>query len=177
MVHVGTVYSEKSSNSIVKDTKAFEYTIYQGLEMLSDSDKELMQMAREVSLQAYAPYSKFRVGAVALMQDGTWIKGTNQENASYPIGLCAERVLLAAVSSISPGIPIEKMAISYYSEEVDSSKPVAPCGICRQSLVEFENRFKKSIRLLLSGTTGEIYELDSVSLLLPFAFTHTDLGK
>lgn len=177
MGHVGIAYSEKSNEFTVKGKQSFEYTIYPGIEMLSDADRSLMQMAREISLQAYAPYSKFKVGAVALMQDGSWVKGTNQENASYPIGLCAERVLLAAVSSVSPGMPIQKMAISYLSEEVDSSKPVAPCGICRQTLVEFENRFKKPIPLLLSGSTGEVYELESVSLLLPFAFTHVDLGK
>jgi cytidine deaminase len=161
----------------VKGSQSFEYTIYRGLTQLTDSDQKLVQMARDMALQAYAPYSNFKVGAVALMQDGSLVSGTNQENASYPIGLCAERVLLAAVSSVSPGLSISKLAISYFSEVVNSSKPIAPCGICRQSLVEFESRYKVAMPLLLSGTSGEIFEFDSVSRLLPFAFTHVDLGK
>ncbi|MEY4336334.1 MAG: hypothetical protein RLZZ45_1253, partial [Bacteroidota bacterium] len=119
----------------------------------------------------------FRVGALALMEDNSKIHGTNQENASYPIGLCAERVLLAAVSSIAPDQKIKTLAISYESDEVDAMAPVAPCGMCRQSLVEYESRFNEPIRLLLSGQTGTIIELNSVSDLLPFAFKHFHLGK
>jgi len=103
--------------------------------------------------------------------------GTNQENASYPIGICAERVLLAAVSSISPGLPIETMAITYQSDTVDTSEPIAPCGMCRQALVEFESRFNIPMRLLLTGSAGEVFEIETPSDLLPMAFKHYHLGK
>jgi cytidine deaminase len=140
-------------------------------------DRDLINKARSVAFNAYAPYSGFKVGAVALMDNGTIISGTNQENASYPIGLCAERVLLAAVSSIAMEQKILTMAISYQTNLVKSDKPVAPCGICRQSLVEFENRFNTPLRLLLSGSAGEVFEISSVSDLLPFSFKSENLGK
>ena len=156
---------------------AFQYAVYNDISALTESDQHLLSRARETALNAYAPYSGFMVGAAALMADNSVIVGSNQENASYPIGICAERVLLAAVSCISPNESIQTMAISYFSNEVDSSYPVAPCGMCRQALVEFENRFKKPLRLILSGSSGEVYELDSASLLLPFSFKAENLGK
>jgi len=154
-----------------------EFSIHDDLTSLSEQDAMLIHEVRELCKTAYAPYSRFRVGAVALMEDYSKVNGTNQENASYPIGLCAERVLLAAVSSIAPAKSIHTMAISYESDEVEPSNPVAPCGICRQSLVEFESRFNHPLRLLLTGQTGKIYEFASASDMLPFAFKHFHLGK
>jgi len=153
------------------------YKVYDHVSDLSNEDASLIIRAREICQFAYAPYSRFRVGALALMEDGIKVHGTNQENASYPIGLCAERVLLAAASSVAPGKKIKTLAISYESDEIDSEAPVAPCGICRQSLVEYESRFNEPMRLLLSGQTGTIFMLNSVSDLLPFAFKHYHLGK
>lgn len=154
-----------------------EFRIHEDSTSLNELDTALIQEVRKLCKTAYAPYSKFRVGAIALMEDNSKINGTNQENASYPIGLCAERVLLAAVSSIAPGKSIHTMAISYESDEVSSTDPVAPCGICRQSLVEFESRFNHPLRLLLTGQTGKIFEFASASDILPFAFKHFHLGK
>lgn len=153
------------------------YKVYADDTFLGLVDRDLVNKARSVALKAYAPYSGFNVGAVALMDNGAIISGTNQENASYPIGLCAERVLLAAISSIAMDQKILTMAISYQTNLVKSNKPVAPCGICRQSLVEFENRFDSPLRLLLSGSSGEVYEISSVSDLLPFSFKSENLGK
>ena len=160
-----------------EEKSAFYYTVYNDSADLTESDRQLLSRARETALQAYAPYSGFMVGAAALMAENSIIIGSNQENASYPIGICAERVLLAAVSSIAPNESIQVMAISYYSKELDSSYPVAPCGMCRQALVEFENRFKKPLRLILSGSSGEVYEINSASQLLPFSFKAENLGK
>jgi cytidine deaminase len=154
-----------------------DYIIYPDVEHLSSMDKELVQSARLLTEKAYAPYSLFKVAAIARMTDNQFVHGTNQENASYPIGLCAERVLLAAVSSICPDTAIETMAITYASDAVDDTKPVAPCGICRQSLVEFESRFSRPLRLLLTGKTGQVFEIHSASDLLPFAFKSVNLGK
>ncbi|MFM1757060.1 MAG: hypothetical protein RL621_2049, partial [Bacteroidota bacterium] len=139
---------------------------YNSLAELPDVDQQLIKQAKALAKTAYAPYSGFRVASVALMSDGSIVQGTNQENASYPIGLCAERVLLAAASSIAPGKAITTIAITYESDDVDTTAPVAPCGICRQSLLEFESRFQQPMRVLLCGDK-EVLEFDTVSLLLP----------
>lgn len=149
---------------------------YRSVDELSASDQLLIDKAKKLAKSAYAPYSGFRVASVALMSDGSFVQGTNQENASYPIGLCAERVLLAAASSIAPGKAINTIAITYESDDVDTSAPVAPCGICRQSLLEFESRFNNSMRVLLVGER-EIFEFQSASNLLPLGFKPHHLGK
>jgi len=149
---------------------------YRSVVELSASDQLLIDKAKKLAKSAYAPYSGFRVASVALMNDGSFVQGTNQENASYPIGLCAERVLLAAASSIAPGKAINTIAITYESDDVDTSAPVAPCGICRQSLLEFESRFNNSMRVLLVGEQ-EIFEFQSASNLLPLGFKPHHLGK
>jgi cytidine deaminase len=152
------------------------FNMYTSVDELPANDQLLIQRAKDLSKSAYAPYSGFRVAAVALMSDGTLVNGTNQENASYPIGLCAERVLLAAVSSIAPGMSILTMAITYESDEVDTVAPVAPCGMCRQSLLEFESRFNHPMRVLLAGDR-QVYEFESASLFLPLGFKPQHLGK
>lgn len=151
------------------------YLVHTSVSSLNDSDRELVFKARELTALAYAPYSSFFVSAVARMENGKSLHGTNQENASFPAGLCAERVLLAVVSSICPESPINTIAISYASKLVNDQYPLAPCGICRQSLIEYESRFNNKIRLLLTGQEGEIYEINSVSDILPFAFRPSNL--
>ena len=153
----------------------FNYTVYDSIEELPDDQRWLLNEAREVTEQAYAPYSKFQVGAVAKMANGEIIAGSNQENASFPVGLCAERVLLASISSVFPKIPIETIAISYKSEHQQSDHPISPCGICRQSLQEFESRVNHPVQLILGGMTGPVYVIDSASRLLPLAFTSEEL--
>ena len=151
------------------------YLIHSSESSLNDSDKELVLRSREMTSTAYAPYSSFHVSAVARMENGALFHGTNQENASFPAGICAERVLLAVISSVSPDDLINTMAISYSSNLVKDDYPLAPCGICRQSLIEYEARFNKKIRLLLTGRTGMIYEISSVSDILPFGFRPDNL--
>src|SRR4051812_32439612 len=124
---------------------------------------------------AYAPYSQFYVGAAAKMHSGDIITGSNQENASFPVGICAERVLLSAVSSRFPNQPIQSIAISYRGEKATSDHPIAPCGMCRQSIQEYELRMKQPIRLILAGETGKVYVIPQISYLLPFSFTSTEL--
>ena len=135
-----------------------------------------MNEARVITEQAYAPYSNFYVGAVAILENGDIVVGTNQENASFPVGICAERVLLGTVATLHPNIAIESIAISYKSDNVKSDHPISPCGMCRQSLLEYETRLKKPIRLILSGQKGKVYIIKTASLLLPFAFTNSELG-
>jgi len=153
----------------------FNYRVYESIEELPEDQQWLLSEAREVTEQAYAPYSNFQVGAVARLANGEIVAGSNQENASFPVGLCAERVLLASISSLFPKIPIHAIAVSYKSENHKSDHPISPCGICRQSLQEFEGRVNHPIQLILGGLTGPVYVIDSASKLLPLAFTSEEL--
>ena len=158
-----------------KENYSFSYTVYNSAAELSEEDAQLLNEAREMTQHAYAPYSNFHVGAIAKLSNGEKISGSNQENASFPVGLCAERVLLASAASRFPKIAIETIAISYNSESVKSNHPVAPCGLCRQSLIEFEERLKSPIRLILAGMEGKVIVIEKVSQLLPLAFTSEEL--
>lgn len=153
----------------------FSYSVFESILELNEADQTLMEEAKAATNLAYAPYSKFRVGAAARLENGVIIKGSNQENASYPVGICAERVLLSVASSIYPGIPIKEMAISYLNELGKSDFPISPCGICRQSLLEFEIKTHQGIRLILSGNIGEVIEVQKAHDLLPLGFTSADL--
>lgn len=153
----------------------FSYTVYDSVDELEPQDAWLLNEARTVSQYAYAPYSNFLVGAVAKLTNGEIVAGSNQENASYPAGICAERVLLSAAASMYPNIPIESMAISYQQANGPSDHPIAPCGICRQSLQEFESRVKRPVRLILAGMEGKIIVIPEASSLLPLAFTQDEL--
>jgi cytidine deaminase len=153
----------------------FEFSVYDSIQELSKEDAALLQQAREITKVAYAPYSNFLVGASAKLVNGSIVHGTNQENASYPIGICAERVLLASASMLFPNEPIDTIAISYHNLNGTSNKPVSPCGMCRQSLAEFENRTKHPIRLILAGLEGKIMIVQQSTMLLPFSFSGDDI--
>lgn len=156
-------------------TLAFEYESYASIDQLDKEDAWLLEEARKATKNAYAPYSNFHVGAVAKMANGQVVSGTNQENASYPVGICAERVLLGTIATLHPNIEIQSMAISYSSESVKSDHPISPCGMCRQALLEYETRLHKPIRLILGGMEGKVFIIKTASLLLPFAFTSSEL--
>jgi cytidine deaminase len=153
----------------------FSYEVYDDISELNEKDAWLLNEARAITEQAYAPYSNFHVGAVAMLSNGEVVAGTNQENASYPVGICAERVLLGNAATLYPGVNIETMAISYNSDEVKSDHPISPCGMCRQAILEYENRLKQPIRLILGGMEGKVQIIKTASLLLPFAFTKKEL--
>ena len=158
-----------------KQVHQFSYEVYDSAEELSDPDAELLNKAKLVTSDAYAPYSRFRVGAAARLDNGQVVTGTNQENASFPAGICAERVLMSTAASLFPGVAIETLAVSYFNENGPSDNPISPCGICRQSLQEFEQRTGKPVRLLLGGQKGPVYVIPQAGLLLPFAFTADEL--
>ncbi len=154
---------------------SFDFEEYNSINDLSKEDAQLLRDAQNATKIAYAPYSNFLVGAMAMLTNGKTVAGSNQENASYPVGLCAERVLLSAASSIYPGVPIDTIAISYDGENVHSNRPISPCGICRQTLVEYETRFQHPIRLILGGKEGKIFIIPKASMLLPFGFSGEDM--
>lgn len=153
----------------------FEYEVLTSSQLLSSEDAFLLQQARDITQHSYAPYSQFHVGAAARLTNGEIITGTNQENASYPVAICAERVLLSALSSRFPGTAVTTMAISFQNHKGVSKHPITPCGMCRQALVEHQFHFGQVIRLILSGQVGEVYIIQDASSLLPLGFTAKDM--
>jgi cytidine deaminase len=149
--------------------------VYSDFNALEVPDAELFGSARKATADAYAPYSKFRVGVAIRLENGQMITGSNQENASFPAGICAERVTLSAASAVFPGIAVTDLALTYINESGNSNHPISPCGICRQTLAEYEQRFGRSIRLILGGFSGEIYVINRATDLLPFAFSSQEL--
>ena len=139
-------------------------------EELTEQDRQLIEAAKLATEHSYAPYSRFHVGAAALLADGTLVTGTNQENAAYPSGLCAERTTLFYAGSSHPNTPVMALAIAAYTDGAFTPKPIAPCGACRQVMLEVENRHQHPIRTLLYGTEG-IYIIEGGTReLLPLTF-------
>jgi cytidine deaminase len=148
-----------------------ELEVYKSIKDLTLKDAELLVAAKKMVKTAYAPYSEFHVGAAVLLENGEIIAGNNQENAAYPSGLCAERVALFYAGSQYPTIAIKTIAISVKSKNVIISEPLSPCGGCRQVIAEYENKFKKPIRIIMSGEKGQIYIAKSIESLLPLMFS------
>ncbi len=148
----------------------FEYHLLANASELSVEDQEILVAAKEATKTAYAPYSNFYVGAAARLSNGKIVIGSNQESTSFPVGICAERTLLNSVGSQFPDLSIITMAISYQPLGKDSIEPISPCGMCRQSLLDYENRYGAPIKIILSGMSGEVMVLNSASNLLPFGF-------
>ena len=144
---------------------------------LSSEDFDLFSAAENAISQAYAPYSGFKVGAAALLDNGELITGNNQENAAYPSGLCAERVALFYASSKFPDVAVKTIAISANAENFEFKGPVAPCGSCRQVMAETENRFHNKLRVIMKGISGKIYIVEGVNNLLPWMFIADELKK
>jgi cytidine deaminase len=153
----------------------FSISVYDSIDELNSKDAFILSEARSVTQFAYAPYSNFQVGAVAILINGETVSGTNQENASYPAGICAERVLLSCAASQYPGTGIETIAVAYNNLKGKSDHPVSPCGICRQSFAEFQQRTKTPIRIILSGMEGKVQIIENVGYLLPLVFGSDDL--
>ena len=136
---------------------------------LNKAEQDLMTSAMEATTRSYAPYSKFSVGAAALLANGIVVTGTNQENAAYPSGLCAEGTTLFYANSQYPDQPVPTLAIAARTEKDFIDLPIPPCGACRQVILETEKRYKQPIRILLYGKK-EIYEVKSIGDLLPLSF-------
>lgn len=140
-------------------------------EELADADRELVDKAREATHRSYAPYSHFYVGAAIRLDDGTVVTGSNQENVAFPSGTCAERTACYYAHSAHPDTAFNTIAIA--ARQADGSEiaiPVAPCGACRQALLEYELLAGHDVRVILVGSK-DVYILPSVRALLPFAFT------
>lgn len=136
---------------------------------LSATDHELVNAARKATESSYSPYSHFQVGAALRLQDGEIVLGSNQENASYPVGSCAERTALFWCGANRPGAVITAVAIAAQTEGRFTPAPIPPCGMCRQALLEAEHRQGSLIRVLLYGKDGT-HCIDSVRELIPLSF-------
>lgn len=150
------------------------YTEYYNIAELTPEDRELVIAAREASENAYAPYSKFRVGAAVLLSGGNIVKGANVENAAYPSGICAERNALASCVTNFPAEKPLSIAIAAFTADGKADDNVSPCGMCRQVIAEEESRNGNKIRIILSGS-GRFVVIDSISDLLPLQFNKDNL--
>ena len=146
------------------------------LDELNAEQRELIAIAKEQTENSYCPYSKFHVGAAAKLDNGVIIRGANQENAAYPSGICAERSALFAAGANYPTVPVSTLCIACYTEGHFTDIPGAPCGACRQVMLETEHRYGKPMQIILYGEK-EIYVFDSAADLLPVGFFAEDLGK
>lgn len=143
---------------------------------LNEEDRRLIEQAKEATQRSYAPYSRFSVGAAALLANGEIVTGSNQENAASPSGLCAERTTLFYANSRYPDQAVKTLAIAARNASGFTGKPISPCGACRQVLLETERRHGSPIRILLYGTT-EIYLTNGIDNLLPLSFSGEFLSE
>jgi cytidine deaminase len=149
-------------------------TEYNSIEDLNQIDKELVLAAREAAKNAYAPYSKFRVGAAVMLESGMVISGANVENAAFPSGICAERSALSYSASNYPADKPVAIAVAAFNEKGLTKNPVSPCGNCRQVIAEEEFRNNNNIRVILSGET-KLQIIEKGGDLLPLQFNRNSL--
>lgn len=143
---------------------------FESIEELDASSQKMMKLAIEARKKAYAPYSKFTVGCSILLDNGKVVEGSNQENAAYPSGLCAERVAIFYAGSNYPNAKILKLFISASPQDRELEQPIPPCGSCRQSIAEYEIKQDQNIEIYFMGGKGKIYKSDSLKNILPFMF-------
>lgn len=156
-------------------TISADLEIYDSEAELTGDVKNLMEQAVEAREKSYSPYSKFKVGAAILLENGEVVTGSNQENASYPAGLCAERTAIFYAGAKYPGIKILKMALTARSENHLVEVPTPPCGSCRQAIAEYEVKQEQPIEIYFMGEKGKVVKAESISDLLPLIFDNSYL--
>lgn len=149
---------------------SFDYESLSGFDQLARDEQELFTLAEAELERAYAPYSKFYVGAAILLDNGKTVVGSNQENASYSLCMCAERVALYSMTSRYPEAKPIKLVVVANNPEATIDKAIPPCGACRQVILEFETRFETPITILLKDDLGHYYRFANARQLLPLAF-------
>lgn len=138
-------------------------------EELKREEKKLIDEAKKAVFTSYSPYSQFKVGAAISLSNGEIISGSNQENAAFPSGLCAERTALFYANAHHPEERAEAIAVAAFTNGDYTDKPITPCGACRQVILEAQNRYHYPVKIILYGRS-EIYILESISDLLPLSF-------
>ena len=142
----------------------------EGYNQLNDTEKLLFDKAKEIRDLAYAPYSNFTVGCAILLENGEIITGSNQENAAYPSGLCAERTAIFYTGANFPDVKITKIFVIGAPREALISVPIPPCGACRQSILEYEAKQQDVIEVYFASLNDVIFKTNSIRDLLPFSF-------
>jgi cytidine deaminase len=150
---------------------------YENEAALPQSDQQLLQLATKAIDGSYAPYSEFHVGAVTLLDNGEIIPGSNQENAAYPSGLCAERVALFHAKHQYPEGVVKTLAITAKAIHFEIDHPITPCGACRQVIAEVQNRQEVPIKIILKGETGPVQVIYGIENLLPLMFREEKLKR
>jgi cytidine deaminase len=158
-----------------KVTISADLDIFESVEELPVEAKELMQKAFEARENSYSPYSKFKVGAAIQLENGEVVTGSNQENASYPAGLCAERTAIFYAGAKYPGVKMQRMALSARSLNHSVETPTPPCGSCRQAIAEYEVKQEQPIEVYFMGEKGKVVKANSISDLLPLIFDNSYL--
>lgn len=153
-----------------------EIRVYPDVSALPPDVQQLMKQASAARTQAYAPYSRFCVGAAVEMVSGEVVTGSNQENASYPSGLCAERVAIFQAGALYPTKAVRRIAITAATEKYPVNQPIPPCGACRQSIAEYESRQDTPIAIYFMGERGEVWQTESLESLLPLIFSAANLS-
>lgn len=151
------------------------YKEYESPSEMIDSDQQLIEFAQKALATSHSPYSNFRVGCAISLENGEVITGSNQENASFPAGTCAENVTLNTCSTLYPQTRILSLAVVAQRHNGNQLNPVTPCGICRQVLLEFESRQKHPITLLMKTGNKKWIKTINSAMLLPFSFTKENL--
>lgn len=171
--------SQVENNKQVSKTETLNITIsieaYDSAADLPAAYAKLLKEAEKITTQAYAPYSNFLVGAAILLDNQTIVTGSNQENAAYPSGICAERTAVYYTGSQYPNHTIEAIAVAAHRGD-SVFLPAAPCGACRQALLEYEEKQPNPIKLILQGAEGKVYVLSSIADLLPLKFGKENLN-
>lgn len=150
-------------------------TVYDNESELDSVAFALLQSAREATQTAYAPYSNFLVGAAVLLEDGTIVRGSNQENAAYPSGLCAERTAIFAAGANYPNQKVIMVAVTAKRRGETAFVVANPCGSCRQVLAEYEEKQANPIQIIMEGGDGKVYTCHSINMLLPMKFSSLNL--
>lgn len=154
---------------VIKES-GFKYSEYSKKEDLTSEDIRLVDLAIDAQKSSYSPYSKFRVGAAVLLENGETIQGSNQENGAYPSGICAERVALFFAGAKFPNVPIKSIAVSASFNNQLTSEPVPPCGACRQVMIESRSIGNQPLKVILVGK-DKIFVIEDACDLLPFNFS------
>lgn len=150
---------------------------FKSIEDLDSESKYLVHKAKDATQHAYAPYSKFHVGAALMLEDGTIVTGSNQENASYPLCMCAERIALYTAANAHPNKRITKIAVVAHKKNHKELTSATSCGACAQVMLEYEHRQKKPIEVIMLGSDDHWLKCSSVSAMLPLGFTKDSLEK
>lgn len=158
-----------------KQTIQTEFTSYPSPEELPEGDRKLLALAKNALENSYSPYSNFKVGAAVLLQNGEMLGGSNYENASYPLCICAEQTVLTTAANLFPNVPVLALAVTVRNPRQVIDRPGPPCGGCRQVICETEVKNHQPIRVILQGETGPVFIFEKGLDLLPLAFDQTYL--